>query len=77
MTTFTSDFFPLNTASGVLGLAYDTLSTNKLTTFLDKVNDSQKSFSVVYKDANEGGSYLMMGGYDDDVYQPASYHKVL
>jgi saccharopepsin len=51
--------------SGILGLAYDTISVNKLPTFLDSSNLQDKSFSF-YLTLNPDESYMTIPGYDKD-----------
>jgi hypothetical protein len=52
--------------SGILGLAYDTISVNKLPTFLDSSNLDDKSFSFVLH-LNPDKSYMTLPGYDEDI----------
>jgi saccharopepsin len=51
--------------SGILGLAYDTISVNKLPTFLDSSNLQDKSFSF-YLTLNPDESYMTIPSYDKD-----------
>ena len=51
--------------SGILGLAYDTISVNKLPTFLDSSNLKDKSFSF-YLTLNPDESYMTIPSYDKD-----------
>ena len=50
--------------SGILGLAYDTISVDKLPTFVDQSDLADKSFSFVLKN-NPEQSYITMPGYDE------------
>lgn len=51
--------------SGILGLAYNTISVDGLDTFLDLSSLSDKSFSM-YLHANPEKSYMVMPGMDTD-----------
>jgi hypothetical protein len=52
--------------SGILGLAYDTISVDKLPTFVDQSDLADKSFSFVLKN-NPEESYITMPGYDEQL----------
>jgi hypothetical protein len=64
--------------SGILGLAYGTISVDKLPTFIDSSNLSDKSFSFVLRN-NPAQSYLTLPGYDDSIMNGAgfTYHDVV
>ncbi len=49
--------------SGILGLAYDTISVNHLPTFIDKSNVTDKSFAF-FLHSNPEASYLTLPGFD-------------
>lgn len=51
--------------SGILGLAYDTISVDHLPTFIDSSNLTDKSFSF-YLHENPDLSYMTIPGYDTD-----------
>lgn len=52
--------------SGILGLAYDTISVDHLPTFVDSSNQKDKSFAF-YLQENPEASYLTLPGYDKEV----------
>jgi hypothetical protein len=49
--------------SGILGLAYNTISVDKLPTFIDSSNEKDKSFAF-YLHENPEQSYLTLPGFD-------------
>lgn len=63
--------------SGILGLAYQTISVNGLPTFIDSSNLKDKSFAF-YLNLNPEASYMTIPGYDEDVFteEDFTYHKV-
>ena len=63
--------------SGILGLAYDTISVDKLPTFVDQSDINDKSFSFVLRELpNE--SYITLPGYDEKLVgsNEFTYHNV-
>lgn len=52
--------------SGILGLAYDTISVDHLPTFVDQSNEKDKSFAFTLH-SNPEASYLTMPGYDTEL----------
>jgi len=52
--------------SGILGLAYSTISVDKLPTFIDTMNLEDKSFTFYLGDQKEN-SYMSLPGFDEDV----------
>jgi cathepsin D len=63
--------------SGILGLAYGTISVDKLPTFVDSLSGSDKSFAF-YLHSNPEKSYMTIPGYDEEAYEGEfTYHKVI
>lgn len=64
--------------SGILGLAYGSISVDKLPTFVDSSNLSDKSFAF-YLHNNPEESYLTMPGYDQEAVngQEFQFHNVV
>src|SRR5574343_872173 len=64
--------------SGILGLAYDTISVDKLPTFVDSSNEQDKSFAF-YLHENPEQSYLTLPGYDTEAVgnNEFQYHNVV
>jgi len=62
--------------SGILGLAYNTISVDKLDTFVDVSNLTDKSFSF-YLHSNPAESYMVMPGMDSQNYATIDTHKVV
>lgn len=54
--------------SGILGLAYPSISVDGLDTFLDKSTLTDKSFSM-YLHANPTKSYMVMPGMDTENFE--------
>jgi hypothetical protein len=54
--------------SGILGLAYPTISVDGLDTFVDKSSLTDKSFSM-YLHANPTKSYMVMPGMDTENFE--------
>ena len=52
--------------SGILGLAYGSISVDNLPTFIDESSLTDKSFSFVLR-ANPGESYMTLPGYDEEL----------
>jgi len=63
---------------GILGLGYGTISVDKLPTFVDQSDLSDKSFSFVLHN-NPEESYMTVPGYDETVTANAefTYHNVI
>lgn len=64
--------------SGILGLAYDSISVNNLPTFVDSSDLSDKSFAFYLKLDTEQ-SYMTVPGYDESVASLSDFkfHKVI
>lgn len=64
--------------SGILGLGYDTISVDKLPTFVDQSDLNDKSFSFVLR-ANPDLSYITMPGYDEAIVgdNEFTFHNVV
>lgn len=63
--------------SGILGLAYQTISVNNLPTFVDQANLEDKSFAF-YLNLTPEKSYMTIPGYDEEAFSETdfTYHKV-
>jgi len=68
--------FDASAMSGILGLAYDTISVDGLPTFEDVDNLTDKSFSM-YLHNNPEDSYMVMPGWDNDNYETIDKHAVV
>jgi saccharopepsin len=64
--------FYVSQLSGILGLAYDTISVNHLPTFLDTSNLEDKSFSFYLND-NPKESFMTMPGYDQELMKDRQF----
>merc|ERR1712070_24807 len=62
--------------SGILGLAYDTISVNKLPTFFDQANLTDKSFSFYLHDTSDK-SYMVVPGMDSENFETIQKHNVV
>lgn len=64
--------------SGILGLAYDTISVDHLPTFVDESDLNDKSFSFVLRN-NPEQSYMTMPGYDEELVgnNQFTWHNVI
>jgi len=62
--------------SGIMGLAYDTISVDGFPTFMDQVALKDKSFSF-YLHTNPAESYMMIPGMDHENYTVVQSHKVV
>ena len=66
--------------SGILGLAYDTISVDGLPTFVDQSDLADKSFSFVLRE-NPEESYITMPGFDEELVAQSNaeftYHNVV
>jgi hypothetical protein len=58
--------FYVSQLSGNLGLAYDSISVNKLPTFLDSASMKDKSFAL-YLALNPKDSFMTIPGFDKDL----------
>lgn len=61
---------------GILGLAYGTISVDKLPTFVDVDNETDKSFSF-YLHANPEESHITMPGHDQASDSEFQFHDVI
>ena len=64
--------------SGILGLAYGSISVDKLPTFIDSSDLSDKSFSFVLRN-NPEESYMTLPGYDSELVGNTefTFHNVI
>jgi saccharopepsin len=62
--------------SGILGLGYNTISVDKLPTFMDQANLTEKSFSF-YLHSNPTESYMVIPGWDSENWGIIDTHKVV
>lgn len=62
--------------SGILGLAYNTISVDGLPTFMDQANLTDKSFSF-YLHSNPDASYMVIPGMDTTNWGVIDTHKVV
>lgn len=62
--------------SGIIGLAYDTISVNKLPTFFDNSSLDDKSFSFYLHDTDKE-SYMVIPGMDSENYEEIQKHNVV
>jgi hypothetical protein len=62
--------------SGILGLAYDSISVDGLKTFMTNSDLKEKSFSFYLKDTSEE-SYMVIPGWDSENYATIDTHKVV
>lgn len=63
--------------SGIMGLAYDTISVDHLPTFMDNTKDlTEKSFSM-YLHSNPNASYMIIPGMDTENWGVIETHKVV
>jgi len=64
--------------SGILGLAYGSISVDKLPTFIDSSDLTDKSFSFVLKE-NPLDSYMTLPGYDTELVgtEEFTFHNVI
>lgn len=62
--------------SGILGLAYNTISVDGLPTFMDQSTLTDKSFTF-YLHSNPEDSYMMMPGMDTENYSKIDTHPVV
>ena len=62
--------------SGIMGLAYDSISVDGLKTFMDNADLEDRSFSFYLKDTTEE-SYMVIPGMDSENYATIDTHKVV
>jgi len=62
--------------SGILGLAYKSISVDKLDTFMDLSNLTDKSFSF-YLHSNPDESYMIIPGMETEGYTTVDKHNVV
>lgn len=64
--------------SGILGLAYDTISVNHLPTYIDESDLTDKSFTFYLK-LDDEQSYLAIPGFDEEVNKLSdfTFHDVV
>mmetsp|Transcript_7433 Transcript_7433/g.12561 ORF Transcript_7433/g.12561 Transcript_7433/m.12561 type:complete len:362 (-) Transcript_7433:101-1186(-) len=62
--------------SGILGLAYNTISVDGLPTFMDSADLQDKSFSF-YLHSNPEESYMVIPGMDSENFSTIDTHKVV
>ena len=62
--------------SGILGLAYNTISVDKLPTWMDQAPLTDKSFSF-YLHTNPEASYMVIPGWDSENWATIDTHKVV
>lgn len=63
--------------SGILGLGYDTISVDKLPTFIDSANLTDKSFSF-YLHLNPEKSFITLPGFEESAKAgDFQYHNVV
>jgi saccharopepsin len=70
--------FYVSQLSGILGLAYDSISVNKLPTFLDTASMKDKSFAL-YLALNPKDSFMTIPGFDKELMKEREfkYHSVV
>ena len=68
--------FLVSPMSGILGLAYDTISVNNLPTFFDNSSLEDKSFSFYLHDSDTD-SYMVIPGMDSENYEEIQKHSVV
>jgi hypothetical protein len=68
--------FYVSQMSGILGLAYDTISVDGLKTFMDNADLTDKSFSF-YLHSNPDKSYMVIPGMDSENWSTIDTHKVV
>lgn len=78
ITHVTGMAFYVSQLSGILGLAYDSISVNKLPTFLDTASMKDKSFAL-YLALNPKDSFMTIPGFDKDLMKEREfqYHSVV
>jgi hypothetical protein len=76
ITSVSGASFYASKMSGILGLAYDTISVDGLPTFMDQANLTDKSFSF-YLHSNPEKSYMVIPGWDSENWGVIDTHKVV
>ena len=64
--------FYVSKLSGIIGLAYDSISVNHLPTFLDQSNLKERSFSF-FLSLNPEESYMTIPGFDEDLMKDRKF----
>jgi cathepsin D len=72
ITHVTGMAFYVSQLSGILGLAYDSISVNKLPTFLDTASMKDKSFAL-YLALNPKDSFMTIPGFDKDLMKEREF----
>ena len=72
ITYVTGMAFYVSQLSGILGLAYDSISVNKLPTFLDTASMKDKSFAL-YLALNPKDSFMTIPGFDKDLMKEREF----
>jgi len=68
--------FDVSKMSGIIGLAYKSISVNGLDTFMDLSNLTDKSFSF-YLHTNPDESYMVIPGMESEGYTTIDKHNVV
>ncbi|CDW88152.1 cathepsin d [Stylonychia lemnae] len=78
ITSVSGASFYASQMSGILGLAYDTISVDKIPTFIDQSDLTDKSFAF-YLHSNPDASYMTIPGYDTDAVgnNEFTFHNVV
>lgn len=76
ITSVSGTSFYVSQMSGILGLAYNSISVDHFPTFMDNANLTDKSFSF-YLHSNPDKSYMVMPGMDSDNYSVIQKHAVV
>jgi cathepsin D len=76
ITSVSGASFYVSQMSGILGLAYNTISVDGLPTFMDQADLKDKSFSF-YLHSNPDESYMVVPGMDSENYEAIDTHKVV
>lgn len=67
--------FLASSMTGILGFAYNTISVDKLPTFMDQYSGDDKSFSFYLHHTSEE-SYMTIPGMDSENYETMQKHTV-
>ena len=76
VTSVSGTSFYVSQMSGILGLAYDSISVDGLKTFMTNSDLKDKSFSFYLHDTSEE-SYMVIPGMDEENYGVIDTHKVV
>lgn len=68
--------FIVSQMSGILGLAYGSISVDKLPTFMEASTLKDKSFSFYLHDTS-ADSYMVVPGMDSENYETVQKHNVV